>query len=171
MKPILRTPNNIDRQAESLARMTDFTNVDDEVEAVQDNSGDINIIAAAAFQTGMLPKLQLEPLIDFDVSDIDDYGSVLRKIGEANAAFMRLPPEVREKFDNDPKKAQASLSAMSQKDIEALIRGESKTATSGLPNTQQPGTGSAAAPAADPNLATGTPGGTPPGTPKPNPGP
>jgi len=36
-----------------------------------------------------------------DFSDITDLPQTLQRINDANTAFMRLPPQVREKFQND----------------------------------------------------------------------
>lgn len=160
----MRSANNYDAVQVSLDTMRDLSEPGPIV-AVQDPSTDINIIARQAYATGMLPGVDLKPLTDFDVADIEDYGDALRKIAAAENAFMKLPPNIRAKFDNDVKKAQAALSGMSPEETMELFKdGEIKapansgtTAESGSrpPGTSQPGTPGAGG--TPPATAAGTP--------------
>lgn len=111
----MNTPNNIDRQAHSLAHSQDPSKwPEPEVATVQDNSTDIKVILANARQTGQLTVGDLVPLTDTEfLLDVESYGDALRKMEQAQATFMKLPPETRAKFDNNPVNAHTALSAMS----------------------------------------------------------
>lgn len=115
----MNTPNNIDRQAHSLAHSQDPSKwPDPEISAVQDQSTDINIIMKTARNTGQLTLDNLVPLTDSEfLLDIESYGDVLRKTAQAEKTFMTLPPEVRAKFDNNPVNAHNELSAMSPENL------------------------------------------------------
>lgn len=157
---MIRSANNFDRQENSLSTMRDPTTWDDPIVAVQDNSTDINIIGRNIMQSGILQNIDLTPLTNFDPTDVEDYGDMLRKIAAANSAFMRLPPEIRAKFDNDAQKAQAALSGMSPEETMELFKnGEVKAPVDG-------GTTTAAQPGPEPSGTSqpGSPGtgGTPP---------
>lgn len=136
----MNTPNNIDRQAHSLAHSQDPSKwPDPEISAVQDQSTDINIIMKTAHNTGQISLDNLVPLTDTEfLLDVESYGDVLRKTAQAQATFMKLPPEVRAKFDNNPVNAHTALSAMSPENLLKEIE-------SWQPKKVQPPTSSAAA--------------------------
>lgn len=119
----MNTPNNIDRQAHSLAHSQNPKKwPEPEIATVQDNSTDIKVILANARQTGQLTVGDLVPLTDTEfLLDVESYGDALRKMDQAHATFMKLPPEARAKFDNNPVNAHTVLSAMSPEQIEKEI--------------------------------------------------
>lgn len=70
--------------------------------AVQDQRDevDINTIVRRFGLTGELPVGVRAPSYG-DFTDVMDYHSSMNAIMEADARFMRLPADVRERFDND----------------------------------------------------------------------
>lgn len=120
----MNTPNNIDRQAHSLAHSQDPSKwPEPEVATVQDNSTDIKVILANARQTGQLTIGDLVPLTDTEfLLDVESYGDALRKMDQAQHTFMKLPPEVRAKFDNSPVNAHTFLSALPPEALEKELK-------------------------------------------------
>lgn len=103
MKPekvFVRTPYNHDRRAASLATAL-FCKDDSLASQSSKDESDINVIVRRFGVTGQMPRgVRLPTYGDF--SQTFDYGSALRAIRSADAAFMRLPAEVRDRFGNDP---------------------------------------------------------------------
>lgn len=66
-------------------------------------STDINVIMRRHAQTGMAPVMQMEALTG-DFSDITDFHDAQQRILEAREAFMEIPAQIRDRFDNDPKR-------------------------------------------------------------------
>lgn len=64
---------------------------------------DINTIVRRFGLTGVMPKNPRVPTYG-DFTDIHDYRTALDVIREADAAFMELTPDVRERFANDPQR-------------------------------------------------------------------
>lgn len=62
---------------------------------------DVNHILAKYKHTGILPQARSTGSYG-DFSDVPDYATALRRLREADAAFMALPARVREAFDNNP---------------------------------------------------------------------
>lgn len=62
---------------------------------------DINNIMRKFQQTGQLYQNPQTPLYA-DISEVGDYHSALQKVLDANDAFMKLDPNVRARFSNDP---------------------------------------------------------------------
>lgn len=63
---------------------------------------DINQILRKVQKTGMIEHLaEGEPFYG-DVSDIVDYKEALNVVANANDLFMKMSPEIRERFSNDP---------------------------------------------------------------------
>jgi len=61
---------------------------------------DINLIVKRYMQTGVLPQTALAPLYgDFETVDFHD---AQNRIAAARQAFMRIPAEIRARFQNDP---------------------------------------------------------------------
>lgn len=158
---MIRSAHNYNAKQVSLDTMRDVSKPGPIV-TVQDHSTDIKVIARQAYSTGMLPNVDLRPLTDFDVTDLDDYGDALRKIAAAENAFMKLPPNIRSKFDNDAKKAQAALSGMSPENIMELFNGEEKTSTPS-PGAIAPTIPTGTGPTGSPQPGTASTGGTSPG--------
>lgn len=65
-------------------------------------SNDINVIMQKVRKTGRMPPPR--DLIYGDFSDIPDLHGVFGRINKVRDAFMRLPPEVRNNFRNDPER-------------------------------------------------------------------
>lgn len=63
---------------------------------------DINTIVARFGVTGALPLGPDGPAVYGDFSGITDYDSALETIERAEASFMSLPAEVRDRFKNNP---------------------------------------------------------------------
>jgi len=61
---------------------------------------DINRIVAQFHKTGLLPAGFAEGVFA-DVSAIGDYRDAVERVRLAELEFMKLPPQVRSKFDND----------------------------------------------------------------------
>lgn len=62
---------------------------------------DINRIVSQFVKTGFLPQGFAEGVFA-DVSEIGDYRSAVERVRAAEVEFMKLPPQVRGRFDNDP---------------------------------------------------------------------
>lgn len=78
----------------------------DESLAVQSSKDecDINVIVRRFGLTGELPSNLRVPLSE-DYRDVEfDLGVALRFVNEANRAFMQMPAEVRDRFNNDAQK-------------------------------------------------------------------
>lgn len=63
---------------------------------------DVNHIMRRYQQTGEITHLARSQGVYADVSRIKDYHSALQTVLDANAAFMTLPADVRNRFSNDP---------------------------------------------------------------------
>lgn len=62
---------------------------------------DINTIVTRFGLTGEMPEFITTPL-QGDFTEVTDYRSALHLVMEADAAFMEIPAETRERFGNDP---------------------------------------------------------------------
>lgn len=62
---------------------------------------DINTIVRRFGMTGVMPFGQMQGVYG-DFSGITDFDEAVAKIRDGQERFMRLPPEVRERFGNDP---------------------------------------------------------------------
>lgn len=62
---------------------------------------DINRIVSQYVKTGYLPAGYAEGVFA-DVSAIGDYRSAVERVRQAEVEFMKLPPKVRLRFENDP---------------------------------------------------------------------
>lgn len=66
----------------------------------QADETDINLIVKRYMQTGVLPQSRLEPLYgDFETFNFHD---AQNRIRAAEEAFMAIPAEIRQRFNNDP---------------------------------------------------------------------
>lgn len=76
---------------------------------------------------GVTQELPLGPATGIygDFTGITDYESAVERIEGARNAFMQLPAEVRERFDNDPGKLIAAAEVMPPEEFEALFSGDS----------------------------------------------
>lgn len=81
------------------------------------NDSDINVIMEKYAVTGQLPKVIQEGLYG-DFTEVGDYRGAVERIRAADEAFMLVPAEIREKFNNDP--AQFMEFAQKEENLERL---------------------------------------------------
>jgi len=62
---------------------------------------DINAMMRKYYRTGMLPQCTESPVYG-DFTMADDYLTMKTRIADAQADFMKLPAELRQRFKNDP---------------------------------------------------------------------
>lgn len=80
------------------------------------NDADINVILARYEKTGIIPVDQREALF-LDVSQLDDYQTVLEHVRRTEEFFARLPATTRAAFDN-------SASVFLDQAVDPLQRGK-----------------------------------------------
>lgn len=87
------------RERRSLA--SGFACVGDSLTSQADaKDADINVIVGRYLKTGQVPGLSRLPSFgDFD--GISDYREALHAVRDAEASFMRLPAQLRARFEND----------------------------------------------------------------------
>ena len=99
--PFLRTPYNYDVDV-----VSDETGLKCEDPSLTQQhmaeECDINYIVERFGVTGQLPELPPYTPTYGDFTGIGDYRQALEAVSNANDAFMSLPANVRERFDNDP---------------------------------------------------------------------
>lgn len=98
----VRNPYNYDRDAASVDSGLEC--LDDSMTQQQfKDDADINVIVRRFGITGELPVgVRMPTYGDFDL--VNDYQSALEAMREAEASFMAMPANVRERFANDPQK-------------------------------------------------------------------
>ena len=83
---------------------------------------EIKHVLAQYEATGLVPHLQATDLAYRDVTEFTDYGDVMRELKAAEEQFNRLPPQLREVFDNDPARwLDVAHDAEKQKEIEPRL--------------------------------------------------
>jgi len=98
--PFLRTPYNYDLDAasnESGLHCEDATLTQQHFK----DECDINNILRQFNITGILPEAPLSPRYG-DFTGISDYHTALNQVIAAEDEFMRLPADLRARFENDP---------------------------------------------------------------------
>jgi len=98
--PFLRTPYNYDLDAasnESGLHCEDATLTQQHYK----DECDINNILRQFNVTGLLPETPLSPRYG-DFTGISDYHTALNQVIAAEDEFMRLPVDLRARFENDP---------------------------------------------------------------------
>jgi len=98
--PFLRTPYNYDLDAatnESGLHCEDATLTQQHFK----DECDINNILRQFNVTGLLPEAPLSPRYG-DFTGISDYHTALNQVIAAEDEFMRLPADLRARFENDP---------------------------------------------------------------------
>ena len=98
--PFLRTPYNYDKDAasnESGLHCEDATLTQQHFK----DECDINNILRQFNITGQLPEQTLSPRYG-DFTGISDYQTALNQVIAAEDEFMRLPADLRARFENDP---------------------------------------------------------------------
>lgn len=113
-KVFLRTPYNYD--ADAVSRETGLT-CDDESLAVQSakDEADINTIVRRFGLTGELPGDFNMPQSG-DFTGVGDYHSAMNLVLAAQEEFLKVPADVRARFNNDPAAFMAFLDDASNKD-------------------------------------------------------
>lgn len=99
--PFLRTPYNYD-----VDLVSDETGLKcEDLSLTQQHMAeecDINYIVERFGVTGQLPEGPVYTPTYGDFTGIGDYRQALDAVSQANDAFMSLPANIRERFDNDP---------------------------------------------------------------------
>lgn len=107
-KPFVRSRYNYSMDA--VSRETGEVNVEPTLAQQQfKEECDINTIVRNFGVTGQLPNNVRVPLMD-EFIDVMDYQSALNLIMESERAFMEVPAEIRESFQNDAGKFVAFVS-------------------------------------------------------------
>lgn len=98
--PFLRTPYNYDRD---LASDQSGLKCEDPslAQQHQKHDADINNIVARFGLTGELPNFNVEPRYG-DFSHAVDYHTAMNSVIAAQSDFMKLPANLRSRFQNDP---------------------------------------------------------------------
>lgn len=97
-----------------------FTGDESFVQQSMKNEVDINTIVRRYGLTGGLP-VGATVGVYADFSGIEDYDSAIAAIERAAVGFMKLPPEIRERFGNDPGQLAAFAAQANEADfVEAL---------------------------------------------------
>lgn len=80
---------------------------------------DINIIVGRFLKTGVIPQgLKLPSYADF--ADVTDFQSAQNVLVAADREFMKIPAQIRARFENDPQ--QFMMFVMDEKNQEEMIR-------------------------------------------------
>lgn len=84
---------------------------------------DINTIVRRFGITAQLP-LGTGSGVYGDFTNISDFESAVERVEGARAAFMKLPPEVRERFGNDPGQLISMATTMDEGEFLSFFRAE-----------------------------------------------
>ena len=98
--PFLRTPYNYNQDAASTESGLHCEDVTLTQQHFKDEC-DINNILRQFNITGQLPEQTISPRYG-DFTGISDYHSALNQVIAAEDEFMRLPADLRARFENDP---------------------------------------------------------------------
>lgn len=96
-----RQPYAYDTDAASLESGLECRDESLAVQSEKDDA-DINVIMYRFGKTGQLPQTNKQPLDPDIFHEITDYQSALNAVNQAQEAFMLIPAEIREKFNNNP---------------------------------------------------------------------
>lgn len=97
------------RKSNGSRRVVQFCTDESRTEQSHRRECNINTIVAKAKKTGLFPQRTDRPRYG-DFTGIVDYHEALTRVGEAKDDFMKLPSEIRSRFDNDPGKLVAFIS-------------------------------------------------------------
>jgi phage internal scaffolding protein len=133
--PFFRTGYNYDRD---LASVESGLLCEDESLAIQSaaEEADINTIVRRFGLTGQLPGQVAMPRFG-DFTGVPDFHSAMNLIRETQDEFMRLPAEMRARFDNDPQRLMEFLEDDRNRDEAVklgLVNPVSVEAPSGTPD-------------------------------------
>lgn len=81
---------------------------------------DVNTILQR-FGVGNLGAFVNPRAMYLDLSGVTDYDSAVEKVAEIEGKFLALPPEIREKFDNNPGKLMEAVDKMTTDEFEKLL--------------------------------------------------
>jgi len=98
---------------------------------------DVNVIVRRFGLTGQIPLVAAQGVFG-DFTGIASYEDALAAVERADRAFMTLPPEVRERYDNDPGKLLAAAQEGSPGGLDGLVRPEPPEAAAVPPGGQIP---------------------------------
>lgn len=97
----LRAPGNYDTDAASLLHAV-FCPLDEAVTQQQfKEEADINVIVARFGLTGEIPG-DFQAPVSGDFSNVGDFQSAMNAVRTAQESFMRLPADLRLRFNHDP---------------------------------------------------------------------
>lgn len=116
-----RIPRSYD--AKEMSELTAYQNDPEDVVLVQQQFADevdINVIMRRFGVTGSLPFGPATGIYG-DFTGIFDYDDAVERIEGARRKFMEMPPEIREKFDNDPGKLIAAAERMPAAEFDAMF--------------------------------------------------
>lgn len=77
-------------------------NTDPHMTVQGESSTEIRDVLSKFKEVGILPHMRQVDLDFRDVSEFSDFVDVMRASADARQAFLRLPPQVRDVFGNDP---------------------------------------------------------------------
>lgn len=106
------------------AEISDLTAVRDSGDSIVQQAFrdelDINNIIKRYGLTGQLP---LGPQAGFyaDLAGVFDYDSAVERVSRADEAFMALPPELREKFENSPARLVEYVRSHSEEEFNSFV--------------------------------------------------
>ncbi|QXP08597.1 MAG: internal scaffolding protein [Arizlama microvirus] len=99
--PFFRTPHNYDRDSASQTSGLACDPADSCTQQHHAEDADINeLVRRFGLGQPMPTNLQMPQHGDF--SDVTDFQTALNLIRQAEAQFMTLPPDVRDRFNHDP---------------------------------------------------------------------
>jgi len=81
---------------------------------------DINTIVARFGLTGQAPVVRVDGMFG-DFTGVEDLRSALERVDAIRDRFMLLPPEVRERFANDPLRMAQRVQEMSPEELEEAL--------------------------------------------------
>lgn len=94
--------------------------VSDQVQQHFKDEVDINTIVRRFGATGQMPEFLPEGMYG-DFTGIEDFESAVSAIERARDGFLKLPPEVRAKFGNDPGTLIRQAQSMTEDDFGRLV--------------------------------------------------
>jgi phage internal scaffolding protein len=137
--PFLRTAFNYDRDA---ASNESGLVCDDESLAIQsaEEESNINTIVRRFGLTGQLPGQVAMPRYG-DFTNIPDFHTAMNLIRQTQDEFMRIPADIRARFENDPQQLMDFLEDDGNRDEAVklgLVKSVSSNAPSGTPDGAAP---------------------------------
>ena len=99
-KVFYRTPHNYDLDLASDQAVVHNTEPSLTIQSHTEDA-DINVLMRRFGVTGQLPQGVRVPQFG-DFTEITDYRTALHQIREAEDNFLKLPPDLRAKYSNDP---------------------------------------------------------------------